>query len=252
MDDLPSRTWFSRQIDALRRAGRACRRFWRALRADGRHRYIQIGAVLLVAFLLSLQAMGPGPPAVPRDLGLTFSPLPTSTPPAASPTPGTWPSRALRGVRDSAASSAGKVATRQPTPTRRVTSPLPAPSATPSLPERSVVVYVVQEGDNLQRIADRFGLQRETLVWSNRSLLVDPGSLYAGQELYILPIDGVYYTVQGGETLHTIAARFQVAVEAITGSAYNPPLAQAGQLTGSPQVRTYFSKCRSQPSHTYS
>jgi murein DD-endopeptidase MepM/ murein hydrolase activator NlpD len=88
----------------------------------------------------------------------------------------------------------------------------------------------VQEGDDLVGLAARFGLQRETLIWSNEVLEADPGMLYVGQRLYILPIDGVYYAVQRGDTLSAIAARFQVTVEAIAASEYNASALQAGQV----------------------
>jgi murein DD-endopeptidase MepM/ murein hydrolase activator NlpD len=98
------------------------------------------------------------------------------------------------------------------------------------LPDSSVAIYVVKQGDDLPGIAARFGLRRETLIWSNEVLVTDPGRLYVGQELYILPIDGVYYTVQRGDTLSTIATLFQVSVEAITGCEYNAPGVRGGQV----------------------
>jgi murein DD-endopeptidase MepM/ murein hydrolase activator NlpD len=85
----------------------------------------------------------------------------------------------------------------------------------------------VQAGDDLASIAAGFGLRRETLIWANPRLEVDPGTLYVGQVLRILPIDGVYYTIEQGDTWAGIAERFQVPVETILNSEYNvrPPLA---------------------------
>jgi murein DD-endopeptidase MepM/ murein hydrolase activator NlpD len=88
----------------------------------------------------------------------------------------------------------------------------------------------VQAGDDLVGIAARFGLRRETLIWANKSLEADPGTLYVGQELYILPIDGVYYTIKQGDTLLAIAERFQVSVEAILNGEYYAGSLLGGQL----------------------
>jgi murein DD-endopeptidase MepM/ murein hydrolase activator NlpD len=78
-----------------------------------------------------------------------------------------------------------------------------------------VTAYVVQSGDTLASIAERFGLRRETLVWSNPELAPDPTQVYPGQVLNILPVDGVYHLVSEGETLASIAQQYQVSTEAI-------------------------------------
>jgi murein DD-endopeptidase MepM/ murein hydrolase activator NlpD len=79
----------------------------------------------------------------------------------------------------------------------------------------------VQAGDTLDSVAARFGLQRETLVWSNPELEADTNSMYIGQALIILPVDGAYHTVQPGETLTEIARTYKVTVEAIAECEYN-------------------------------
>jgi murein DD-endopeptidase MepM/ murein hydrolase activator NlpD len=45
--------------------------------------------------------------------------------------------------------------------------------------------------------------------------------LRIGQELVIIPIDGVYHTVAKGDTLDSIAKKYKVKVEAITGVSFN-------------------------------
>src|SRR3990172_5991946 len=53
----------------------------------------------------------------------------------------------------------------------------------PTRPRPEVVRYVVQSGDTLFGIADRFGLRPETLLWGNYEVLQDnPHSLRPGQE----------------------------------------------------------------------
>ncbi len=74
-------------------------------------------------------------------------------------------------------------------------------------------VYVVQPGDTLAEIADRYGITVETLLWANR--FGDPDLIVPGTELVVLPVSGVLYTVQEGDTLGEIAQTFKVAAEEI-------------------------------------
>lgn len=69
----------------------------------------------------------------------------------------------------------------------------------PSRPRRDISMYIVQEGDTVFGIAEKFGLEPETILFSNYNTLVDdPHSLKPGQELMILPVDGVYWEWLGG------------------------------------------------------
>lgn len=79
----------------------------------------------------------------------------------------------------------------------------------------SVTVYTVQAGDTVLGIAHRFGLTGTSLLNANQSLADQPDLLSIGQELYILPVDGVYHTVARGETIEAIATRYKVEVDAI-------------------------------------
>jgi len=69
----------------------------------------------------------------------------------------------------------------------------------PSRPREEISTYIVQEGDTVFGIAEKFGLQPQTILWGNYSTLLDnPHSLKTGQELIILPVDGVYWEWLGG------------------------------------------------------
>ena len=69
-----------------------------------------------------------------------------------------------------------------PTPTATPPSATATPEATPS-PTPTPTTYVVQPGDTLGEIADRFGVDVEALAAAND--ITDPGLIYAGQTLVI-------------------------------------------------------------------
>jgi LysM repeat protein len=98
-------------------------------------------------------------------------------------------------------------------PTEGQRQPQVQPSPTPT-PQR-VITYTVREGDSLWSIAARFGLDVDTLRWSNEDLARNPDLLSVGQELAILPVKGAYHTVQTGETVETIALAYGVTPTAI-------------------------------------
>jgi murein DD-endopeptidase MepM/ murein hydrolase activator NlpD len=84
---------------------------------------------------------------------------------------------------------------------------------------RDIIVYIVQPGDTVQGIAATFGLNPETIMWSNSAIEDLPDLLRIGQEVVILPIDGVYHEVKEGDSLASIAAKYKVEVDAIIGAA---------------------------------
>jgi murein DD-endopeptidase MepM/ murein hydrolase activator NlpD len=88
-----------------------------------------------------------------------------------------------------------------------------------TIPERPTVdvrTYVVQPGDNLFKIAEKFGLLPETVLWGNYEVLrVNPQFLRPEQKLSILPTDGVYYQWAEDDDLQKIAEFFRVEPEAI-------------------------------------
>jgi murein DD-endopeptidase MepM/ murein hydrolase activator NlpD len=86
----------------------------------------------------------------------------------------------------------------------------------PSRPRQEVVKYTVQEGDTVFGIAERFGLEPETILWGNYYILLDdPHALQPGQELNILPINGTYHEWQQGEGLNGISSYYGVKPEDI-------------------------------------
>jgi murein DD-endopeptidase MepM/ murein hydrolase activator NlpD len=87
------------------------------------------------------------------------------------------------------------------------------------IPDRSRVElthYVVRSGDTIFGIAAQFGLAPETIMWANGRFVEDnPDLLRVGQELIILPVDGVYHQVGSNDAVETIAAAYKVEPAAI-------------------------------------
>ena len=76
--------------------------------------------------------------------------------------------------------------------------------------------YTVTQGDALFSIAKQFNVKPETVLWANYDILQDsPDSLRVGQKLEVPPVDGVYYKMQEGDTLQSIADKFSATVDDI-------------------------------------
>ena len=101
-----------------------------------------------------------------------------------------------------------------------VRAPMPL-TEIPSRLRRSVITYTVQPGDTVEGIAITYGIQPETIMWSNSAVEDAPDYLQIGQEIVILPIDGVYHTVVKGDTLESIAKKYKATIESITGVSFN-------------------------------
>ena len=113
---------------------------------------------------------------------------------------------------------------------------IPDRTTTTQIPQNSGELreYVVESGDTIYGIAAKFGLSPETLVWSNTSLENNPDLLSVGQALTILPFDGIYHQVGGGDTIEGIASTFKTDAQGIIDFPLNNldpenPIIQAGQ-----------------------
>lgn len=76
-----------------------------------------------------------------------------------------------------------------------------------------ITEYIVEEGDNLSSIADKFGISLNTLLWANN--LTKGSVLKVGQELIILPVSGVLHHVKSGDTIGAIALKYKANTEEI-------------------------------------
>jgi len=86
----------------------------------------------------------------------------------------------------------------------------------PERPRSGVITYTVQAGDTVFGIAETFDLTPYTIYWANSETLEDnPHRLAIAMVLNILPVDGIYHTVEAGETVASVADNYDVAPEAL-------------------------------------
>jgi murein DD-endopeptidase MepM/ murein hydrolase activator NlpD len=86
----------------------------------------------------------------------------------------------------------------------------------PSRPRQEILQYTVLDGDTVFGIAEKFGLEPQTILWGNTNTLYDdPHSLKAGQVLNILPVNGVYWEWLGGIAFGDWAKFYGVSAESI-------------------------------------
>jgi LysM repeat protein len=78
-----------------------------------------------------------------------------------------------------------------------------------------LITYTVQPNDNVWAIAQGFGLKAETVLWANPEVERSPDLLSVGQELVILPVDGIYYTIQQGDTVDKLAKTYKTSADKI-------------------------------------
>ncbi len=70
-----------------------------------------------------------------------------------------------------------------------------------------ISVYTVREGDTLSQIAEMYGVKVSTIRGFNN--IRKDSDLKVGQEILVLPVDGVAYTVEKGDTLASVAKKWK-------------------------------------------
>ncbi len=69
-----------------------------------------------------------------------------------------------------------------------------------------IIIHLVSDGETISSIATRYGLKPSTIFWENN--LTDKSKIKPGQELNILPVDGVRHKVARGETIYSIGKKY--------------------------------------------
>ena len=75
-----------------------------------------------------------------------------------------------------------------------------------STPSDRISVYAVRSGDTISEIATMFGVSVNTIIWANN--LSGVNDIHPGEILEILPITGTKHTVVKGDTLKSLAKKY--------------------------------------------
>jgi murein DD-endopeptidase MepM/ murein hydrolase activator NlpD len=76
-----------------------------------------------------------------------------------------------------------------------------------------ISLYTVHAGDTLSQIAEMFGVSVNTIIWANE--LGKNPVIREGQQLVILPITGIKYTVKKGDTIRGIVLKYKSNLEEV-------------------------------------
>jgi len=94
----------------------------------------------------------------------------------------------------------------------------------PDRPRDTLEQYTVVQGDTIDGIANRFGLESETIAWSNPRRIIQV--MRPGDVLIVPPEDGVFVYAQGIErTLSDYAEQYKVEVQAVLNHPVNRDIA---------------------------
>lgn len=76
-----------------------------------------------------------------------------------------------------------------------------------------VAVYEVQDGDTLSVIAEKFKVSTSTIKWAND--ISDADKIMPGDKIFVLPTTGVQHVCKSGDTIESIAKKYDADTERI-------------------------------------
>lgn len=82
----------------------------------------------------------------------------------------------------------------------------------------SIIDYTVSDGDTIKSIALKFDVSESTIKWQNN---LTSDKIKLGQILKILPVTGVAHKVQKGDTVYSIAKKYDSDPQAIVDFPFN-------------------------------
>lgn len=85
-------------------------------------------------------------------------------------------------------------------------------------PRDKVISYTVEKGDTLSTIADKFAVSTDTIRWVNN---LTGDKLTVGDELKIPPVTGMVHKVERGDTVFTIAKKYDSDAQKIVNFPFN-------------------------------
>ena len=86
-------------------------------------------------------------------------------------------------------------------------------------PRAEIISYVVQQGDTVSGIAQKFGVSIDTIRWAND--LPSISSIKPGQTLKILPVTGIVHKVGKGETIYSISKKYSTDPQGVVDFPFN-------------------------------
>jgi len=89
-------------------------------------------------------------------------------------------------------------------------------------PRAEEIEYTIQPGDTLSSLAEKFGVSVDTIRWANQKKIRSTKTvLKAGDTLLIPPVTGIVHKVKSGETVYSIAKKYDVSAQAIVDFPFN-------------------------------
>lgn len=90
-----------------------------------------------------------------------------------------------------------------------------------------IVKHTVAKGETLSSIADQYNISVETILLANE---LSDSKIQPGQELLILPVDGIIHMVEKGETVDSIARKYGAKKDEVIS--YNSLSSDGGVYVG--------------------
>lgn len=85
-------------------------------------------------------------------------------------------------------------------------------------PRDKVITYDVQKGDTISTIAKKFAISEDTVRWAND---LEGDNLAIGDTLQILPVTGMLHKVESGDTVYSIAKKYDTNPQGIVDFPFN-------------------------------
>ncbi len=110
-----------------------------------------------------------------------------------------------------------------------------------------IIEYVVQQGDTVSTIADRFGITQNTILWENN--LSGTSYIRPGQTLRILPTSGISYKIVKNDNLAKISSRYKIDADKIIefNRLADESDIQVGQQIIIPEAKPYYPPVAAKP-----
>jgi LysM repeat protein len=89
-------------------------------------------------------------------------------------------------------------------------------------PRAEQVEYEIQDGDTLSNIGEKFGVSVDTIRWANSGKIKSEKTvLKAGSALTIPPVTGIVHKVKSGETVYSVAKKYDISAQGIVDFPFN-------------------------------